>query len=141
WSVATGVAAAAVGGDLVAVTGRDIRRVSADGQVQWASEAVFSRTLESGPAVLDGAVLASAIGQSAPGVLLDADTGAGLVPEGARAAVTPVREGLWRARHADTTRLYSRGEDFHSVHGAVSWMVTAADPDDIRERSEERRVG
>lgn len=133
WSVPTVVAAAAVDGDLVAVTARDIRRVGADGKVQWASEAVFARTLESGPAVLDGAVLVSAIGQSAPGVLLDADTGAGLVPGEARPAVTPVREGLWRARHADITRLYSRGEDFHSVHGPVSWMVTAADPDDIRE--------
>ncbi|WP_022917661.1 hypothetical protein [Ruania albidiflava] len=133
WSVPTAVAAAAVGGGLVAVTARDIRRIAADGQVQWASEAVFARTLQAGPAVLDGAVLASAIGQSAPGVLLDADTGAELVPEGARAAVTPVREGLWRAQHADTTRLYSRGQDVRSVRGPVSWMVTAADPDDIRE--------
>ena len=47
--------------------------------------------------------------------------------------MTPVREGLWRARHADVTRLYSWGEDFRSVRGPVSWMVTAADPDDIRE--------
>src|SRR5699024_11140350 len=39
WSVPTVVAAAAVDGDLVAVTARDIRRVGADGQVQWASEA------------------------------------------------------------------------------------------------------
>src|SRR5699024_11260789 len=69
WSVPTAVAAAAVDGDLIAVTARDIRRVGADGKVQWASEAVFSRTLESGPDLTDDAVAAAANVKSAPGGL------------------------------------------------------------------------